>query len=144
MSRKGRKNRNNLEINKRICKQLILHRVWNNLPQREIAKDMQTTFQQYQKVERCYNRIFAEQLVSICKNRGWRSEIIMEADPQETLNEWISRDYPYKEDPNIKDAQVRIMPDKYHKIKRSWDVLDKSAQRNYYGDMSDAEKIMNI
>ena len=26
------------------------------------------------------------------------------------------------------------MPDKYHKIKRSWDVLDKSAQINYYGE----------
>ena len=96
---------------------------------------MQTTFQQYQKVERCYNRIFAEQLVSICQNRGWRPEIIMEADPQETLNEWISRDYPLdKEDPNIKDVQVRIMPDKYHRIIRFWDVLNKSAPRNYYGE----------
>ena len=96
--------------------------------------DIGTTFQQYQKVERCYNRIFAEQLVSICKNRGWKEEIILRADPEETLNEWISKDYPYKEDPNMIDREVRIMPDKYHKIKRSWDVLDKSASRNYYGE----------
>ena len=144
MSRRGRRNWSNLEINKKICKQLILHRIWNDLPQRAIAKDIGTTFQQYQKVERCYNRIFAEQLISICNNRKWDVAVLAKADPQETLNEWISRDYPYKEDPNIKDAQVRIMPDKYHKIKRSWDVLDKSARRNYYGDMSDAEKIMNI
>ena len=144
MSRRGRRNWSNLEINKRICKQLILHRIWNKLSQSNLAEDIGTTFQQYQKVERCYNRIFAEQLISICNNRKWDVAVLAKADPQETLNEWISRDYPYKEDPNIKDAQVRIMPDKYHKIKRSWDVLDKSARRNYYGDISDAEKIMNI
>ena len=134
MSRRGRRNWSNLEINKRICKQLILHRIWNKLSQSNLAEDIGTTFQQYQKVERCYNRIFAEQLISICNNRHWDVAVLAKADPQETLNEWISRDYPYKEDPNIKDAQVRIMPDKYHKIKRSWDVLDKSAQRNYYGE----------
>ena len=134
MSRRGRRNWSNLEINKRICKQLILHRIWNKLSQSNLAEDIGTTFQQYQKVEKCYNRIFAEQLVSICNNRKWDVAILAKADPQETLNEWISRDYPYKEDPNIKDAQVRIMPDKYHKIKRSWDVLDKSASRNYYGE----------
>ena len=134
MSRRGRRNWSNLEINKRICKQLILHRIWNKLSQSNLAEDIGTTFQQYQKVERCYNRIFAEQLISICNNRNWDVAVLAKADPQETLNEWISRDYPYKEDPNIKDAQVRIMPDKYHKIKRSWDVLDKSASRNYYGE----------
>ena len=96
--------------------------------------DIGTTFQQYQKVEKCYNRIFAEQLVSICKNRGWRSEIIMEADPEETLKEWFKRDYG--------DSLIR--PDKYNKIMRFWEVLNNSAPRNYYGDISDAEKIMNI
>ena len=136
MSRRGRRNWSNLEANKKICKQLILHRIWNGLSQSKLAEDIGTTFQQYQKVERCYNRIFAEQLISICNNRKWDVAIIAKADPQETLDEWIMRDY--------KDAQVKIMPDKYHKIKRSWDVLDKSARRNYYGDMSDAEKIMNI
>ena len=49
--------------------------------------DIGTTFQQYQKVERCYNRIFAEQLISICNNRKWDLA-----------------------------------------------VLDKTAQRNYYGE----------
>ena len=134
MSRRSRRNRSNLEINKKICKQLILHRIWNKLSQRNLAEDIGTTFQQYQKVERCYNRIFAEQLVSICSNRGWQEEVICRADPMETLKEWLIRDY---------GAGI-THPDKYHKIKRSWDVLDKSARRNYYGDMSDAEKIMNI
>ena len=91
--------------------------------------DIGTTFQQYQKVEKCYNRLFAEQLESICKNRGWRPEIIMEADPEETLKEWMKRDYPHT-------AYPWITPDKYHKIKRFWEVLDKSASRNYYGEDS--------
>jgi len=134
MSRRGRRNWSNLEINKRICKQLILHRIWNELPQRAIAKDIGTTFQQYQKVERCYNRIFAEQLVSICKNRGWKEEIICRADPKETLKEWMDKDYPFKENPNIKGTESQSIPDKYYKIMRSWDVLDKSAQKNYYGE----------
>ena len=123
MSRRGRRNWSNLEINKRICKQLILHRIWNKLSQSNLAEDIGTTFQQYQKVERCYNRIFAEQLVSICKNRGWKEEIVCRADPEETLREWFKRDYGNA-----------IIPDKYTKILRSWDVLDKNAQRNYYGE----------
>ena len=133
MSRRGRRNWSNLEINKRICKQLILHRVWNELSQKNLAKDIGATYQQYQKVEKCYNRIFAEQLISICNNRKWDISIF-NADPYETLKEWFKRDYG--------DSLTR--PDKYNKIIRFWDVLDKSAQRNYYGDMSDAEKIMNI
>ena len=124
MSRRGRKNWSNLEINKRICKQLILHRIWNGLSQSKLAEDIGTTFQQYQKVEKCHNRIFAEQLASICKNRGWRPEIIIEADPEETLKEWFKRDYG--------DSLIR--PDKYNKIIRFWEVLNNSAQRNYYGE----------
>jgi len=123
MSRRGRRNWSNLEINKRICKQLILHRVWNELSQKNLAKDIGATYQQYQKVEKCYNRIFAEQLISICNNRKWDISIF-NADPYETLKEWFKRDYG--------DSLTR--PDKYNKIIRVWDVLDKSAQRNYYGE----------
>ena len=122
MSRRGRRNWSNLEINKRICKQLILHRIWNKLSQSNLAEDIGTTFQQYQKVERCYNRIFAEQLISICNNRKWDISIF-NADPNETLKEWFKRDYGNA-----------IIPDKYTKILRSWDILDKTAQRNYYGE----------
>ena len=124
MSRRGRRNWSNLEINKRICKQLILHRIWNGLSQSKLAEDIGTTFQQYQKIEKCSNRIFAEQLVSICKNRGWKSGIIMEANPEETLKEWFKRDYG--------DSLIR--PDKYNKIIRFWDTLNKNASRNYYGE----------
>ena len=132
MSRRGRRNWSNLEINKRICKQLILHRIWNKLSQSNLAEDIGTTFQQYQKVEKCYNRIFAEQLISICNNRKWDISIF-NADPHETLKEWFKRDYGNA-----------IIPDKYTKILRSWDVLDKSAQRNYYGEEDHEIKIAII
>ena len=132
MSRRGRRNWSNLEINKRICKQLILHRIWNKLSQSNLAKDIGTTFQQYQKVEKCYNRIFAEQLASICKNRGWRSEIIMEANPEETLKEWIFESEG--QDPEYDERIQKGTDPCINKIKRQWDVLDKSAQRNYYGE----------
>ena len=124
MSRRGRRNWSNLEINKKICKQLILHRIWNELSQSDLAMDIGTTYQQYSKVEKCDNRLFAEQLTSICINRGWRPEIIMEANPEETLKEWFKRDYG--------DSLIR--PDKYNKIMRFWEVLNNSAQRNYYGE----------
>ena len=124
MSKRGRRNWSNFEINKKICKQLILHRIWNNLNQTDVAENIGTTFQQYQKVEKCDNRLFAEQLVSICTNRGWKEEIILRADPTETLKEWLIRDY----------GSGSTYPDKYHKIMRFWEVLDKSAHRNYYGE----------
>ena len=123
MSRRGRKNWNNLEINKRICKQLILHRIWNDLTQTDMSKDIGTTFQQYQKVERCYNRIFAEQLISICNNRKWDISIF-NSDPQHTLAEWVIRDYPNSD----------TFPDKYNKIMKSWDVLDINEAKCYYGN----------
>ena len=123
MSRRGRKNWSNFEVNKRICKQLILHRVWNDLTQTDISKDKGTTFQQYQKVERCYNRIFAEQLISICNNRKWDISIF-NSDPQHTLAEWVIRDYPNSD----------TFPDKYNKIMKSWDVLDINAAKCYYGN----------
>ena len=136
MSRRGRKNWNNLEINKRICKQLILHRIWNDLTQTDMSKDIGTTFQQYQKVERCYNRIFAEQLISICNNRKWDISIF-NSDPQHTLAEWVIRDYPNSD----------TFPDKYNKIMKSWDVLDINAAKCYYGnynynDISDIKPII--
>jgi len=126
MSRRGRRNWSNLEINKRICKQLILHRIWNGLSQSNLAEDIGTTFQQYQKVERCYNRIFAEQLISICNNRKWDVAVLAKADPEETLHTWLVDNYGAGE--NVK------YPDKYNKIMDSWDKLDRTAQRNYYGE----------
>ena len=119
MGRRARKNWNNLEISKRIAKQLVLHRLWNELPQRELAKDINATFQQYQKIEKCVNRIFAEQLVSICKNRKWDSSVILQGNPEDTIREWIKE---------FNDA----LPHKYYKVINQWEMIDKSAEKNYY------------
>ena len=100
-----------------------MHRIWNGLSQTNLSEDIGTTFQQYQKVERCYNRIFAEQLISICNNRKWDISIF-NSDPKHTLAEWVVRDYPNSE----------TFPDKYNKIMKSWDVLDANAAKCYYGN----------
>ena len=100
-----------------------MHRIWNGLSQSNLAEDIGTTFQQYQKVERCYNRIFAEQLISICNNRKWDISIFNAA-PYETLKEWFRKDY----------GGNPVQVDKYTKIKKSWDILDQTAQKNYYGE----------
>ena len=132
MSRRGRKNWSNFEINKRICKQLILHRVWNDLSQTDLSKDIGTTFQQYQKNEKCANRIFAEQLISICNNRKWDLAIFQNANPEDTLNEWMIKDYPLQRVGLTSEG--RVMPSKYTKIMKSWDVLDINAAKCYYGN----------
>ena len=120
MSRRGRKNWNNLEISKRIAKQLVLHRLWSKLPQKELAKDINTTFQQYQKLEKCVNRIFAEQLVSICNNRKWDSSVILQGNPEDTIREWI------------KEFNIDALPKKYYKVINQWVLIDKSAENNYF------------
>ena len=122
MSRKGRKNWSNFEVNKRICKQLILHRVWNDLSQTDLSKDIGTTFQQYQKNEKCANRIFAEQLISICNNRKWDLAIFQNANPEDTLDEWMSKD------------ENKISETKYDKIKNAWKLLDTNGSKSYYGN----------
>ena len=132
MSRRGRKNWNNLEINKRICKQLILHRIWNDLTQTDMSKDIGTTFQQYQKNEKCANRIFAEQLISICNNRKWDLAIFQNANPEDTLDEWMKKDYP-------KTAYPWIVPNKYTKIKNAWKLLDTNGSKSYYGNVKDPD-----
>ena len=133
MSRRGRKNWSNFEKTKRICKQLILHRVWNDLSQTDLSKDIGTTFQQYQKNEKCANRIFAEQLISICNNRKWDIAIFQNANPEDTLDEWMKKDYPLDPTPN-----------KYTKIINAWKLLDANAGKNYYGNVSDPDHISNM
>ena len=120
--RSGRKNWNNYSTNKNISKVLILHRIWNNLSQENMAKINHVTFQQYQKVEKCHNRIFAEQLFAICKDRKWDISLFLE-DPMEILIEWKNRDFP----------DFKIFPDKIHRIIKAWEKLDREGEANYYG-----------
>ena len=127
MSRRGRKTWSNFEVNKRICKQLILHRVWNDLSQTDLSKDIGTTFQQYQKNEKCANRIFAEQLISICNNRKWDIALFGNINPEDTLDEWMKKD------------QNKISETKYTKIKNAWKLLDINGSKSYYGNVKDPD-----
>jgi len=120
--RSGRKNWNNYSTNKNIAKVLILHRIWNNYSQENMAKINRTTFQQYQKVEKCHNRIFAEQLFAICKDRKWDISLF-DQEPMEILIKWKNRDFP----------DYKIFPDKVTKIINAWEKLDRVGETNYYG-----------
>ena len=120
--RMGRKNWTNYSTNKNIAKVLILHRIWHNLNQETMAKINRNTFQQYQKVEKCHNRIFAEQLFAICKDRKWDISLFLE-EPMEILIKWKHRDFP----------DYKIFPDKVTKIINAWDKLNREGEANYYG-----------
>ena len=135
MSRRGRKNWSNLKINKRICKQLILHRVWNKLSQRNLAEDIGTTFQQYQKDEKTSNRIYGEQLIAIFESRKWDPQVIMMANPEETLNEWIK---------STSDSEIKTR--KIAKIKNAWKLLETNGPKSYYGNITnhDTDHISNM
>ena len=60
----------NYTINKNIAKTLVLHRVWNGYTQSQLAKCINVSFQQIQKYERCINRLAAENLIDICKQKN--------------------------------------------------------------------------
>ena len=120
-----RKKFNRIDEAKQLAKQLLLHRVWHGLSQSNIADILGVTFQQYQKIERCQNRLMAEQLLKICKTFDWDPTIIMLADPRATLDEWeVSR--PRGEKAGI-DSSVT-------KIRKKFYNIDANAERNYFNE----------
>jgi len=120
-----RKKFNRLPEAKQLAKQLLLHRVWHGLSQSNIADILGVTFQQYQKIERCQNRLMAEQLLKICKTFDWDPAIIMLADPRATLDEWeVSR--PRGEKAGIDSSVTKILKKFYN--------IDVNAERNYFNE----------
>ena len=120
-----RKKFNRLPEAKQLAKQLLLHRVWNGKSQSNIADVLEVTFQQYQKIERCENRLMAEQLLKICKTFDWDPAIIMLADPIATLNEW-EQNKPRHQKAGIDSAVNRIH-------KKFYDI-DVNAASRYYNE----------
>ena len=109
----------NYEINKNIAKILVLHRVWSGLNQTKVAKDLNVSFQQIQKYEKCMNRISAEMLIDICKKRKWDITLFMNNKPESILEEWISvSNYSEKMSP---------YPLRANQIMKKWAQID-----NYY------------
>ena len=105
----------NYTINKNIAKTLILHRVWNGYTQTQLAKCINVSFQQKQKYERCINRLAAENLIDICKQKSWDIQLFTNDKPEAIFEEWcksvdISKiDSPY--------------PLRADQIQRSWDKI---------------------
>ena len=120
-----RKKFNRLPEAKQLAKQLLLHRVWNGKSQSNIADVLEVTFQQYQKIERCENRLMAEQLLKICKTFDWDPAIIMLADPDATLNEW-EQNKPRHQKAGIDSAVNRIHKKFY--------AIDVNAASRYYNE----------
>ena len=120
-----RKKFNRLPEAKQLSKQLLLHRVWHGYSQENIAEVLDVTFQQYQKIERCENRLMAEQLLKICKTFNWDPAIIMLADPVATLNEW-EQNKPRHQKAGIDSAVNRIHKKFY--------AIDVNAASRYYNE----------
>ena len=123
MSRRKRFNR--LSEAKQLAKQLLLHRVWDGLSQSNVADAIGVTFQQYQKVERCQNRLYAEQLLCMCNIFKWDPAIIMQADPVETLNEW-EENKPRSGKAGI-DSSLK-------KIHKKFYAIENNAYKNYFNE----------
>ena len=123
MSRRKRFNR--LSEAKQLAKQLLLHRVWDGLSQSNVADAIGVTFQQYQKIERCQNRLYAEQLLCMCNSFKWDPAIIMQADPVETLNEWEENK------PRSGKAGIDSTLKKIHK---KFYAIENNAYKNYFNE----------
>jgi transcriptional regulator with XRE-family HTH domain len=119
---KRKKTFTNYEINKNIAKILVLHRVWSGLNQTKVAKDLNVSFQQVQKYEKCMNRISAEMLIDICKKRKWDITLFMNNKPESILDEWIDNDI---------DKGFHY-PLKANQITRKWKEIDRVGEDNYY------------
>tara|TARA_R110000744_G_scaffold21632_2_gene55869 strand:+ start:270 stop:647 length:378 start_codon:yes stop_codon:yes gene_type:complete len=92
----------------RFAKHILLHRVWNDLTQSDIANTVGVTFQQVQKWEKAKNRITADQLYYVFDKMSWNIAAL-DREPEIVLEYFYNRDYVN-----------RSRPEKYDFIKRKW------------------------
>ena len=85
-----------------------------------MGKTIGVSFQQYQKMEKCINRIYAEDLSIFCNVHGWDISM-MYAHPEMMLQEWCDRDFP--------NSHKR--PHEAEAIERMWKKTEISANKNY-------------
>ena len=123
MSRR-KKTYTDYEIIKNIAKILVLHRVWNGLSQTNIAKDLNVSFQQVQKYEKCINEISWGKGINLCMKRKWDISLFMNDKPESILEEWISvSNYSEKMSP---------YPLRANQIMKKWAQIDRVGEDNYY------------
>ena len=118
-----RKNERQIAIAKQLAKMLMLHRMWYGKNQQSIADIIGVSFQQYQKIEKCENRLFAHQLLDICKSNKWDIDLVANGDPYVTLDEW-SRNRKRADVSGINNTDANIL-NKFNKI-------DERAYKNYF------------
>ena len=118
-----RKNERQISITKQLAKMLMLHRMWYGKNQQSIANIIGVSFQQYQKIEKCENRLFAHQLLDICKSNKWDIDLVANGDPYVTLDEW-SRNRKRADVSGINNTDANIL-NKFNKI-------DERAYKNYF------------
>ena len=99
--------------------------MWDGLSQSNVADAIGVTFHQYQKVERCQNRLYAEQLLCMCYSFKWDPAIIMLADPMATLNEWEENK------PRSGKAGIDSTLKKIHK---KFYAIENNAYKNYFNE----------
>jgi|TARA_B100000085_G_scaffold214456_1_gene198633 transcriptional regulator with XRE-family HTH domain len=122
--RKKNKTDHSYVIAKNIAKTLILHRVWKGYTQQNIGDAVGLTFQQIQKYEKMINRISAETLIDICKQRDWDITLFTTNNPAAILSEWIL-------EVNLDDPES-VYHLRLDQIKKSWAKLDRVGKTNYY------------
>jgi len=120
---KCKRNAHKANINENIAKILSLHRIWNGYTQNQIAKCVEVTFQQIQKYERCINRIPADHLIDICKQKKWDLSLFSVNNPQDIFDEWINNIDQMTEDSPY--------PLRIDQINRVWLKIDNVGKHNY-------------
>jgi len=110
-------------INTNIAKTLVLHRIWNGYTQSKIAECIHVTFQQIQKYEKCINRIPADHLIDICKQKRWDISLFINDHPEIIFGEWINN-----VDQMTEDSPYPLRIDQ---INRSWEKIDNVGKHNY-------------
>ena len=118
-----RRKEKTLDIVRQLAKQLLIHRVFHGRSQSEVANVIDVSFQQYQKYEKCENRIFAEQLIAICKHYGWDIDLISNGDPNATIEEWF--------DSKVPNARAGVFVNK-NKLLNKIKKIDDNAYNNFF------------
>lgn len=121
---------NSYEINKNIAKILILHRIWFGFTQNNISDCLNVSFQQIQKYEKCINRLAAENLIDICKQKNWDLSLFASSNPEVILEEWITHIDIFTLKYQLKIRQIRKM----------WQTLEIIGEQNYYNEVNPRQK----
>ena len=105
-----------------------MRRMILGLSQNDLGKAVDVSIQQVQKYERCINRLAAENLIDICRQKKWDIQLFLTDKPETIFEEWCKRVPQYGEDTPY--------PKRASQIQKSWDKIDLVGEQNYYNEHS--------